>query len=251
MRAAIVRPRHEAIRASAALWGLLLVAHGPGPAWGEPAPLPSPPASPGPERRPLLTRADLRFAAASVLLVAAATRLDRWAEDEAPEENGPAARRLAFDAEHAGNPLYVGSALLLTSAAGRLLGRPALTGAATRIGAGVLGAGIAAGGIKLAVGRPRPYQSPGDADDLRPFSGRTSFPSGHATVAFALASGIDRETTARWVPWVVYPAAAGVGWSRVRDGKHWASDVAAGALLGTWTARKVINWIHRREGKAR
>ena len=36
-----------------------------------------------------------------------------------------------------------------------------------------------------------------------------------------------------------------VGWSRLRDDKHWMSDVVAGAGLGTWTARKVVQLARR------
>ena len=202
--------------------------------------------APIPERRPLFTSSDIRYAATAVVMVASSTRLDHWAEDEAPENNGRFAREASRQAEHLGNPMYLASGLVLTYAAGRVLGDPKLVGGVTQIGIGLAAAGAAAGAIKLAVGRARPYETPGDADLLRPFSGQNSFPSGHATLAFALAAGIDRETTARWVPWVVYPMAAAVGWSRVRDQKHWASDVVAGAFLGTWTARKAIDWARGR-----
>ena len=199
-----------------------------------------------PTRTPLFTRSDLRFGALAVAAVAASTLLDRQVGEEAPEENSGFARHLSLAAEHVGSPLYVGSALLTGYAASRVLGAPALERGVVRIGVGVAAAGAAAGAIKLAVGRSRPYETPGDADVIRPFSGHTSFPSGHTTVAFALAAGIDRETSARWVPWVVYPVAALVGWSRLRDEQHWTSDVVAGALLGPWTARKAIGWMERR-----
>jgi membrane-associated phospholipid phosphatase len=90
------------------------------------------------------------------------------------------------------------------------------------------------------VGRARPSAAPGDPGEFRP-SGRLdgSFPSGHTTIAFAAAAAIDAETPARWVPWVVYPAAAAVGWARVSEDRHWLSDVVAGAALGYWTGRKV------------
>jgi len=220
---------------------------------GVPAPSAAPAASAAPVapvtpegRKPLFTRSDLRFGAAAVGAIAASTLLDRQVGEEAPEENGGFARHVSHAAEHLGSPLYVGSALLAGYAAGRLLGDPELRSDFARIGAGVAAAGAAAEAIKLAVGRSRPYETPGDADVIRPFSGHTSFPSGHTTIAFALAAGIDRETSARWVPWVVYPVAGLVGWSRLRDDKHWTSDVVAGALLGTWTAGKAISWIGRR-----
>jgi membrane-associated phospholipid phosphatase len=195
---------------------------------------------------PLFTRSDLRFGAAAVAAIAASTLLDRQIGEEAPEENSGFARHASRAAEHLGSPIYVGSALLAGYAAGRVFGDPALERSVFRIGAGVVAAGAAAGAIKLAVGRSRPYETPGDADVVRPFSGHTSFPSGHTTIAFALAAGIDRVTAARWVPWVVYPAAGIVGWSRLRDDQHWTSDVVAGALLGTWTAGKAIRWVERR-----
>ncbi len=57
-----------------------------------------------------------------------------------------------------------------------------------------------------------------------------SFPSGHATTAFALATVIG-FVSPRWF----YPAlvlAAGIGISRVALGVHYTSDVVGGAILG-------------------
>jgi membrane-associated phospholipid phosphatase len=36
-----------------------------------------------------------------------------------------------------------------------------------------------------------------------------------------------------------------VGWSRVYDDKHWASDVAAGALVGILAGRSTVRLLHR------
>jgi hypothetical protein len=57
---------------------------------------------------------------------------------------------------------------------------------------------------------------------------------------------VDRETSGRWVPWGVYPAAALVGWSRVHDDQHWTSDVVAGAAVGGWLAWKTETFLARR-----
>jgi membrane-associated phospholipid phosphatase len=57
-----------------------------------------------------------------------------------------------------------------------------------------------------------------------------SFPSGHATTAFALAAAVG-FISPRWF----YPAiglASVIGLSRITEGVHYPSDVFAGALLG-------------------
>ena len=197
-------------------------------------------------RHPFFARGDAWFAAASVASVALATRLDRWAEDEAPENNGAVARDVSRTAERLGNPVYLIPAFLLLRGADALEHRPDRAGSLVRIAEGAGAAAAATGIVKIAVGRARPSQSPGDQDVIRPFSGNSAFPSGHAALAFGVASAIDAETRARWVPYVVYPLAGLVGWSRVRDGEHWLSDVVAGAALGSWTARKAVAFARRR-----
>ena len=194
----------------------------------------------------LFTRGDAWFAAATVATVAIGTRLDRWAQDEAPENNGPLAVHVSHAVEHLGNAAYILPAFLILRAADALEHRSDRAASLVRIAEGTAAAGAAAGGVKLAVGRARPFQTPDDQDVMRPFSGYSSFPSGHTALAFGLAAAIDKETSAKWVPWVVYPLAGLVGWSRVRDGKHWLSDVVGGAALGAWTARKAVTLARHR-----
>jgi membrane-associated phospholipid phosphatase len=65
-----------------------------------------------------------------------------------------------------------------------------------------------------------------------PFKG-SSFPSGHAAGAFAVATVVaTRYHTHRWVPWVVYGFATAVSLSRVTTSAHFPSDVFLGAVLG-------------------
>ena len=178
----------------------------------------------------------LAFAAtAGVLLVSVA---DRNISNEAPESNSSFARSFAHGAEHGGNPLTIAPLLGAAWLAGKVTDHPGVSASSLRIAGGIAASAAVSGGIKYVAGRSRPNETPGDADEFRAFSGHTAFPSGHTTVAFSLASGIDHETSARWVPFVVYPLAGIVGWSRLRDNRHWASDVLAGALVGTWTTHK-------------
>ena len=101
--------------------------------------------------------------------------------------------------------------------------------------------------LKECVGRKRPEESPNDAAAFDPFSGHDSFPSGHATMAFAAATALDRETRSRWVPAIAYPLAAFVGWSRLHDRKHWPSDIVAGAAIGVGVAWKAEDVMQPRD----
>ncbi len=101
---------------------------------------------------------------------------------------------------------------------------------------------LAVAGLKVVVGRARPDRGEG------PWSfqwfgggvtgGHSSFPSQHAATAFSLAGVVSaRVPRGGWWAW---PLAGLVAASRVHDDAHWASDVVAGALLGTAVARWVV-----------
>ena len=88
---------------------------------------------------------------------------------------------------------------------------------------------------KNLLGRERPDNWRGDGPFVfnGPFHGN-SFPSGHATASFAIASVIATQyRDHKWVPVVAYSVASLTAISRVYDNKHWLSDVVAGAAIGT------------------
>jgi membrane-associated phospholipid phosphatase len=62
-----------------------------------------------------------------------------------------------------------------------------------------------------------------------------SFPSGHATAAFAVATA--QSTLHPRQAWLWYTGATLISWSRLRLNRHHPQDVAAGALLG-WGVTK-------------
>jgi membrane-associated phospholipid phosphatase len=194
---------------------------------------------------PLFGRRDLWFAAAVLGLGAASVHNDLWITSEAIENPGGGQQQLADIAQPFGNTGLVIPALLLTYGGARFTGHRELASSVARMGISIGTAGAVTLMLKEVVGRSRPLESPTDADVFHPFSGHASFPSGHATLAFATAAALDHETSSRWVPWIAYPVAAVVGWSRVRDQEHWTSDVLAGAAIGVWTVDKVEHFMHR------
>jgi undecaprenyl-diphosphatase len=108
--------------------------------------------------------------------------------------------------------------------------------------------GLAAWAVSIGIGlvyfRPRPFAVLENAQLLigkSPFE--KSFPSDHATVAFALACAVyfvDR----RWGG-VFLAVAVMVALGRVFVGVHYPSDIVAGALLGFVCAFLVHRLIHR------
>jgi membrane-associated phospholipid phosphatase len=115
-----------------------------------------------------------------------------------------------------------------------------------------LEAEIIAGGIvtpllKRAFGRARPIQDEG-AHSFHPFSStHESFPSGHATNAFAFATAVAGHYDGWLVPTIVYSLASGVAMSRVNDRAHFPSDVLAGALIGRAIAKSIV--FRHQQGK--
>ena len=116
-------------------------------------------------------------------------------------------------------------------------------------------ADLLAGGIKLMAGRQRPFidiKNPYSFQLWRGFVGDQfrSFPSGHTVTAFAFASTLTRETqfwwphAAFWIGTVFYGGAGLVGVSRMYNNMHWASDVMAGAAIGTILGLKVVKYTH-------
>lgn len=106
--------------------------------------------------------------------------------------------------------------------------------------AGVLSA-VTGEALTFAGGRERPDATT-SPNQWR--QGGDSFPSVHATAAFAIGmtfaeSGNDEY---RWIRRIVgYGIAAGTAYVRVKNNVHWVSDTVAGAALGIATARFVLN----------
>ncbi len=117
--------------------------------------------------------------------------------------------------------------------------------------------------LKMTLGRARPYVTRDtlalDFGFMRGFKGHgyQSFPSGHATTAFAAASAVTAETShwideSHWWPgWklvigtTMYGGATLIGVSRMYHNEHWASDVLAGAAIGTFSGIKTVRFVYR------
>ena len=156
----------------------------------------------------------------------------RYAQDNRTATRDDVARGF----RHMGQPEIYGTVTLGLVAGGLLSGSSGVTRAGGRLAATLLLAGGTTTVSKLVLGRPRPSESL-DADGFAPFSGQDAMPSGHSTMAFALATALADDIHNTWASVGLYTAATGCGWSRINDNRHWLSDVVAGALVGLTSAK--------------
>jgi membrane-associated phospholipid phosphatase len=121
---------------------------------------------------------------------------------------------------------------------------------------------VLASALKFLTVRTRPsfYQPPAQAEPsfFGPFVTKagyngnrtnTSFPSGHTTSAFAIATVFAKQYKDHpWIPAVAYSAATLVGLSRITENKHWVTDVFAGATLGYLTGLQAVKNYRKHPG---
>jgi len=113
---------------------------------------------------------------------------------------------------------------------------------------GTIAAGILSTSLKYAVQRERPFNTYSFIQK-EGSGGSYSFPSGHTSAAFALATSMS-ICYPKW--YVIAPSflwASAVGYSRMDLGVHYPSDVLAGAIIGSGSAflsYQLNRWINRK-----
>jgi len=157
----------------------------------------------------------------------------------------------AKQAEKIGNGGYELALLGVFAGAGWAFGDGNLTDTALLAVESFLAANAAGTVVKYSVGRSRPYGEDGKRA-FKPFAFKTvhtSFPSGHTTSAFAVASVLAARYDSPWAGIAAYGAASATALQRIYSDKHWASDVFSGAVLGTAVGRAVVRPAEGRAGE--
>jgi membrane-associated phospholipid phosphatase len=153
-------------------------------------------------------------------------------------------------------PFYeLGSALYLVPisgalyASGRLSDNAKLRDAGLGCATSVLVSSAFRVVVQLSVSRERPRQSLDAGHWSPPWRKRwkgASFPSGHVANPAACASFLDHRFSLGAAEPVMYGTVTAIGFTRIADGQHWASDVVAGAAMGFAIGRAVAGRQHRR-----
>ncbi len=149
-----------------------------------------------------------------------------------------------------GNPyLHLGVAALVYGG-GLVAGSPKWKETGEMLGEALILADAATFLIKEGTGRGRPVAT-ARKDDFRPFQFKydyDSFPSMHTASSFALASVIARTSDSLPITLCSYTAATFVGFSRMYQNKHWASDILLSAAIGELAGR-VVTSFHANKGR--
>lgn len=118
-----------------------------------------------------------------------------------------------------------------------------MTRTSVRVVEAVVLSEVVIGSIKTLTGRMRPFTGEGPhATDPLVLDGNhdaLSFPSGHTSQAFALATVLARTYDRWYVQVPAYAVATSQAIQRIESGKHWVSDVVVGAALGHLIGRVV------------
>jgi membrane-associated phospholipid phosphatase len=109
-------------------------------------------------------------------------------------------------------------------------------------------------GIKYLVGRTRPFGDKGafhfDPLQFPPPSSSLSFPSGHATTAFALSSVIAEQYGNLPLTLALYGWATVVALARVNNNAHFFSDVFWGGVIGISVGKTIVRFNRKKASES-
>ena len=189
-----------------------------------------------------LQRHDLKWAIPSGIGFMALTTTDRITGDEMAEFDRQ--QTVSKIVSHAGSVYGVGA----ISGAFYLLGRAKNNDRARETGLlsaeALVNSMIVVSALKGVSQRARPLAG---RERSEFFDGGDSFPSGHSTYAWALATIIANEyQDRRSIQILAYGTAAAVSAARFTGNKHYLSDIVAGSALGYFIGKYVYTAHHRK-----
>ena len=95
--------------------------------------------------------------------------------------------------------------------------------------------------MQLIAGRDRPTEGNGNGRFWQNNALGSSFPSGHSSFSWTMASVVADEYPKPWVRWLVYGTATTVSVTRVTGLKHFSSDVEVGGVFGYLIGQQIFH----------
>ncbi len=168
--------------------------------------------------------------------------IDNWSK----ERRSPSSGDLARLGSALGNGGYLGLLIASLYGTGELFDNRGLRKTALLSLESWLISGAFVLGMKAVTGRARPYtdEGPNSFLPLTFSSDHQSFPSGHASSAFAVAAVIADQSNSLAIDILAFSLSTFVALSRIHERKHWPSDAFIGAAIGYFIGKK-ISGLHQ------
>jgi membrane-associated phospholipid phosphatase len=179
--------------------------------------------------------------------VAALSLLDETAQQHIQTNRSQTLTDIADFFRQGGEPVVYAGVSLGILGVGLVAGNAGTRRAGGRVVAAVAGSTVIMQGMKWLIGRSRPNENVG-AFEFHPFTSRKdtadlqargAMPSGHAAIAFAIASSLADDIDFLPADIALYALATGTAYSRLYHNRHWLTDVVMGAVVGVTTSKLV------------
>lgn len=147
-------------------------------------------------------------------------------------------------------PVSIGTPIIMYSV-GLIMKDSTVKKKAIFIGEAFLASGFITFALKETVNRERPFVTYPDIEQATTAT-EPSFPSGHASLAFATATSLSMAYPKWYIIAPSFAWASAVGYSRMALGVHYPSDVLAGAIIGSGSAYlcyKLNKWVNKKQSK--
>ena len=147
-------------------------------------------------------------------------------------------------------PVSIGTPIIMYSV-GLIMKDSTVKKKAIFIGEAFLASGFITFALKETVNRERPFVTYPDIEQATTATG-PSFPSGHASLAFATATSLSMAYPKWYIIAPSFAWASAVSYSRMVLGVHYPSDVLAGAIIGSGSAYlsyKFNKWVNKKQRK--
>jgi len=188
-----------------------------------------------------LERSDAKWLVPSGIGLMALITTDRITGDELAESDRSVSASRAIS--YSGSVYGVGAAAGTFYVVGRLKNNYRARETGVLIAEAAVDSAIVEGALKEITQRARPADG---VERSEFFDGGSSFPSGHSTQAWSLATVIANEYKhRRAVQVAAYAMASAVSVARFTAQKHYLSDVLVGSALGYGIGKYVYNTHHR------
>lgn len=190
-----------------------------------------------------VSREDTKFLAPIALTTAALIATDRRSANELGENGGSNSRvRISLQVSRLGSAYTTAGIAATFYLAGVVKHDSRARETGILGGEALIDSKLVYSVLKQATQRPRPLV-PDPKDDF--FDGGNSFPSGHATDAWALATVVASEYhDRRAIQFTAYALASAVSLSRYTGRAHFLSDVFVGSVIGYGIGRYVYKKHH-------